>query len=395
MILIICGCNTFSQVDELIPGVFVNPGSCNTYLIKTNDGYVLIDPGSAGNPESVWLKPLKDSVRAVLLTHGHPDHTQYIKEWHELNVPIYVNREFIEFQNYTTRLSGFYFIRNSIQGAPITSTLKNPGNYAATIIPDHFYDESDTIYAGGIHFIMIHVEGETPDQSLIWVPEKKTVFIGDNYYTSFPAVYTLRGTEPRWALDYIHALDLALQFNPELLCPGHGKPENGKELIVKKVLRYRNAIQYVHDKTVEGMNEGKDVFTLMQEIKLPDSLMIPEFFGRVSWSVRGIYDGYVGWFDGNITNMYTIPVESIYPELINLAGGKGTMQKLAEDFFNQKEYVKALHATDIILKVFKDDKKILDMRLSIVKALRAISTNGVEIAWLSHEIDRINQIDSN
>ena len=53
----------------------------------------------------------------------------------------------------------------------------------------------------------------------------------------------------------------------------------------------------MHDATVAGMNEGKDVFTLMREIKLPAELDIGETYGKVSWSVRGIYEGYVGWFD--------------------------------------------------------------------------------------------------
>jgi alkyl sulfatase BDS1-like metallo-beta-lactamase superfamily hydrolase len=35
------------------------------------------------------------------------------------------------------------------------------------------------------------------------VPQLKAAFIGDNYYGSFPNLYTLRGTEPRKALDYV------------------------------------------------------------------------------------------------------------------------------------------------------------------------------------------------
>jgi alkyl sulfatase BDS1-like metallo-beta-lactamase superfamily hydrolase len=88
---------------------------------------------------------------------------------------------------------------------------------------------------------------------------------------------------------------LALQ--PELVLPSHGMALKGNAEIVKRLTRYRDAIQYVHDETVKGMNAGKDVWTLMNEIRLPAALDIGESYGKLSWSVRGIYEGYVGWFD--------------------------------------------------------------------------------------------------
>ena len=88
-----------------------------------------------------------------------------------------------------------------------------------------------------------------------------------------------------------------LALKPEIVLPSHGLPIKGHDQIVKRLTRYRDAIQYVHDATVQGMNDGKDVFTLMREIKLPAELDVGETYGKVSWSVRGIYEGYVGWFD--------------------------------------------------------------------------------------------------
>jgi len=91
---------------------------------------------------------------------------------------------------------------------------------------------------------------------------------------------------------------------------GHGEPIVGNAEITRRLTRYRDAIQYVHDETVKGMNAGKDVFSLMQEIKLPPKYDLTEIFGKVSWSVRGIYEGYAGWYAGNPTSMYEIPSSS-------------------------------------------------------------------------------------
>ena len=114
---------------------------------------------------------------------------------------------------------------------------------------------------------------------------------------SFPNIYALSGTKPRWALDWSKSIDKVLALKPEIVLTGHGDPIFGSAEITRRLTRYRDAIQYVHDETVKGMNAGKDVYTLMQEIKLPASYNLSELFGKVSWSVRGIYDGYAGWFD--------------------------------------------------------------------------------------------------
>jgi alkyl sulfatase BDS1-like metallo-beta-lactamase superfamily hydrolase len=83
------------------------------------------------------------------------------------------------------------------------------------------------------------------------------------------------------------------------------------------------------------MNSGKDVFRLMQEIKLPAQFDLSESFGRVSWSVRGIYDGYAGWFDTNPASMYELPPSSVYPDLVKLAGGPEAIVRLAIKNWNR------------------------------------------------------------
>src|SRR4029077_15898050 len=134
-------------------------------------------------------------------------------------------------------------------------------------------------------------------------------------------IYTLRGTEPRWALDYINSLNKVLDLKPELVLPSHGEPVKSNTEISRRLSKYRDAIQYVHDEVVKGMNDGKDVFTLMREIKLPPQLDIGETYGKVAWSVRGIYEGYVGWFDLNPASMYAASPNAADGELVELAGG--------------------------------------------------------------------------
>ncbi len=36
------------------------------------------------------------------------------------------------------------------------------------------------------------LRAETYDHLCVWVPQYKAAFVGDNYYESFPNIYTLR-----------------------------------------------------------------------------------------------------------------------------------------------------------------------------------------------------------
>jgi alkyl sulfatase BDS1-like metallo-beta-lactamase superfamily hydrolase len=50
---------------------------------------------------------------------------------------------------------------------------------------------------GGLTFLLKEAHGETHDQLFVWIPEKKALLPGDNYYESFPNLYSIRGTSPR------------------------------------------------------------------------------------------------------------------------------------------------------------------------------------------------------
>jgi alkyl sulfatase BDS1-like metallo-beta-lactamase superfamily hydrolase len=361
----------------------------NTFLVVTSDGNVVIDtsgPAGAAVHQPLLSAVSSAPVKAVILTHGHGDHTGGVARWARPGVDIVTHRDFPEFLQYQRMLAGFYGVRNAAQfggGAPIAGTIAPPGGAApgaALIRPTKTFDERMELEIGGVTFQLLHTPGETPDHLTVWLPQFKAAFIGDNYYDSFPNIYTLRGTRPRWALDYVQSLDKVLALDPELVLPSHGQPIRGRDEIRRRLTRYRDAIKYVHDQTVAGMNGGKDVFTLMDEIKLPPDLDIGETYGKISWSVRGIYEGYVGWFDGNPATMFGTPA-SAYGEIVRLAGGTGAVVARARELA-KTDPVRALHLADMALAADSHDVQALEARLAILKTLDRQSGNSNERGWL-------------
>ena len=377
------------QVNEAISLV---QGFGNTFMIRTSEGNVIIDtsiPAHAQKHKQLLTADNKGPIKYIILTHGHGDHIGGLPLWREQSTQVIAQKNHVEFMHYQARLGEFYAKRNAAQFGGNLGGRGNttwPGNYGAKIQPNVLFDDKYSFTLGGVEFQIYSAPSETYDHLMVWVPKYKAVFSGDVYYESFPNLYTLRGTEPRWALDYVKSLNAIMALKPEIVLPSHGLPIRGADEVTRRLTRYRDAIQYVHDEVVKGMNAGKDVYTLMREVKLPSSLDVGESYGKLTWSIRGIYEGYVGWFDLNPVTMYETSVASVYPDVVKAAGGPDAIAALAIKRIEAGEAVEALHLTDIALAAEPAHKQTLEARLKALEILRSRCKNTNERGWLDYSI---------
>jgi alkyl sulfatase BDS1-like metallo-beta-lactamase superfamily hydrolase len=396
--LVAAGMGPQDAVD-LGDGIFMSRGVSNCYQVVTGDGVLMVNTGSAFEAAAHaerFARAVGRPVRAIVFTQSHADHIGGWSAFAGPGVETIAQSDYFAVRGYWNRLARHYGRRTqTLWGALIRAQA---GAAAAAPqppdpVPTTTFGDLHAFVLGGRAVELLAVPGgETTDSLAVWLPRSRTVFTGNLFGPIFghvPNLSTLRGDRLRSALGFIASVDRVRALAPEVLITGHGDPIRGAREIAAALARLRDATQWVHDRTVEGMNEGADVHTLMREISPPPELVLGEGHGTVRWNVRGIWDEYTGWFRyESTTELYGVPRNSIAADLVELAGGADALATRAAAHLAAGRALEALHLTDIALAARPAHAGALRVDLAAHQLLleRSGGSNLSETRWLESRI---------
>jgi alkyl sulfatase BDS1-like metallo-beta-lactamase superfamily hydrolase len=390
------------EMREIAPNVHYATGVANTMMITTDEGNVIFDTGLVlqVEPQLKGLKEISDApVRYIVLSHSHADHIGGTRFWQEEGTEIVTHEDFVEEQRYLSELEPYQYGRNRTlfpwmpawDERPDIAMMRYGGIEPTMTVGDW---ETHSFTLGGVEFQVIGAPGaEGADNAVLWLPEQKILFSGDFFgpqFPQFPNIFTMRGEKIRKPMEYVKSLDLLLQLEPEIVVPSHLNPTVGAAQIKADMLKIRDAVQYVHDETIAGMNAGKNVYQLMKEITLPPNLDLVQNHGRVDWAVRSIWDYYASWFHfESTTELYPVPVRDVYADLAAVAGNEALLT-LAQNYLTGNEPVKALHVVEVVLEGAPANQSALRLRQQALEFLVDSAEKGLrndyEIYWLQYRL---------
>ena len=384
------------EARRVADGIWLVSGNSNAYLVTTPGGAVLIDTGLGIQAERTRKLLLEAAGspprRAIVLTHAHADHIGGTPLWRRQGVPVIAHRAFVERNRDQIRFESFRNRRARVLWAAVMPPGTDAVGYPE-IAPDVLVDDVHAFEVGGVRFEVISTPGgEGPDGVSVWLPGRGALFTGDLLgptTSSFPNLFTLRGENLRRALPMLESLEQIRALGARILLPGHFDPVVGEKNIDALIARTAAAIRHVYDATVAGMNEGKDLWTLMEEVRLPPDLQVSQQYGRVPWGVRAIWEAHTGWFRyESTTELYGVPPEAVYAELGELAGGAVPLAARAQAHVEAGEPLRALHLAEVALATEPGNRGALEARLAALQLL-AESDAGVNFqiaGWLRHRI---------
>jgi alkyl sulfatase BDS1-like metallo-beta-lactamase superfamily hydrolase len=381
--------------------IVVSPGTSNSYLVASSEGDVVVNTGTSYQGarhreryETLLGRELQ--VHTIVFTQSHPDH---IGGWEALNGPATVTvaqEGFADCRLDRTLLTDYFPRRSRVMVGDLQPAERRQQWLHTPVEPvlTTTFAKTHRFVLGGRRF-ELHATpgGETLDSCVVWLPDEGTVFIGNlmgALLDALPALYTPRGDRLRSARQFIRSVDAVLALEPELLIAGHEEPIAGHEEIARRVGKVRDAVAYIHDETVAGMNAGKSLFTLMSEIELPASLRTRPGRGPVRWYVRAVWEEYSGWFRfESTTELYAVPQAALWDEMTEAMGGADAVASHAEAHVNAGEPVKALHFTDMALSVDPGHRRAREVQIAALSQLLEQSGGWAhdELRWLESELD--------
>jgi alkyl sulfatase BDS1-like metallo-beta-lactamase superfamily hydrolase len=370
-------------VTEIVPNTVFHVmgyGHSNASFIIGGESVVLIDTLDTdvrgATLAGIIAKKTDRPVNTIIYTHGHPDHMSGAGAFAATQPEVIAFAPVRPVLARTEQL-GNILNRRGIrqfgyelsdedaisQGIGIREGFTVGEGTRSPLAPTTVYAEAKVrVDIDGVQLLLVAAPGETEDQMFVWNEQHRVLFCGDNYYGCWPNLYAIRGGQYRDIAGWIESLDRIRQYPAEALLPGHTRPILGREAVADVLTSFRDALDYVLTETLACMDRGMGLEATVDRVKLPEQYRslpyLQEFYGTVAWSVRGIYTGYVGWFDGNPTNLNPLPPQERAAKTIDQMGGQEAVSKAVFQALESDDTQWALELADLLLTLDPEDAEI-------------------------------------
>lgn len=384
--------------------IFRSAGTSASYMIVAGSERVIVNTGMGW--EAPHHKHLFDAIHKgptpyIITTQGHVDHvggvslfrepdTRYVAQAN--NPACQADDARLPKFRAGTALTWFPHLLARIQEFSKRYEGESKGQDAPT--PDVMFEERTELRVGELTIELLAMPGgETIDSLAVWLPQHRIAMLSNLFgplFPHFPNFNTLRGDKYRFPAPYLENVKRVRALQADMLITGRGMPILGRELIDACLGRLHDAVDHVHRHTLDGMNAGKDLYTIMQEVELPTELRVGQGYGKIEWAARTIWEEYTGWFQrSSSADLYATHPNIASAELAELAGVERVLER-ARARLESGDAPTAIRLAEAVLACEPENKSAATLMAAAHQAL--LDAGGDvsfwEHGWLVHEAAR-------
>lgn len=333
----------------------------NMTLIEGDSGVVVVDPLISAETAAAALKLYRahrgdKKVTGLIYTHPHVDHfggCRGVLPDGAGDVPVLAPDGFMEHAVSENVYAGTAMQRRSgyMYGALLP---KSPAGQIGCglgqtisvgsiglIPPTRDITETGQVETvDGVRFEFQMTPGtEAPAEMNFVLPELRAVCMAENATHTMHNIITLRGAQVRDARQWAHYLNESVVLfdgRVDVAFASHHWPTWGGDMIVELLEQQRDLYAYMHDQTLRMINSGMTGREIAEEIELPPALAgvwaNRGYYGSLSHNVKGIYQRYMGWFDGNPAHLWEHPPVEEAKRYVKAMGGRTATVAKARSF---------------------------------------------------------------
>ena len=201
---------------------------------------------------------------------------------------------------------------------------------------------------------------EAPAEMMFYFPQFKALCLAEIVTRHMHNVYTIRGAQARNALLWSKFINQALDLFPaaEVAFGTHHWPVWGQQNIQQFLANQRDTYRFIHDRALHLANQGATMSEIGAADFFPQQLAADSnsrgYYGTLSHNMRGTYNYYLGYYDGNPTHLNPLTNAERAERFMQLFGGPEPILEAAAAAHQQGDYQWAVELLSHVIFLHSD-----------------------------------------
>jgi alkyl sulfatase BDS1-like metallo-beta-lactamase superfamily hydrolase len=342
----------------------------NITFIAGTDGWIVVDPLTTATTAAACLEMAnahlgERPVTAVLYTHSHTDHYGGVlgvtsrEAVDRGDVRILAPEGFLAEAVSENLIAGpimgrraFYQFGLLVPPGPLGhidcglgKTI--PRAQSDLVAPTEEISVTGTeLVVDGVRIVFQNTPGtEAPAEMNFLFPDHRSLCIAENCTHTLHNALPFRGAQVRNTLDWSKYIQEAIEIfgaDTDTIFSTHNWPRFGADDVRRYLEQQRDLYRWLHDQSVRLMNHGNTPREIAEQLHLPDCFASQShtrgYYGTISHNSKAVYQRYIGWYDGNPSNLHPHPPEESGARYVEAMGGADAVVARGRDAFAAGDY---------------------------------------------------------